>query len=89
MDPAPIPDLEVAGPGRSAAVALREVQHWASPLLSLPQIKLRNPHNACYFNSCVQAFFWFGALVGEDRETSGATKAGIAVFKTENQSVSA
>ena len=63
------------------AVALTEVQRWMSPLLSLPQIKLRNPHNACYFNSCIQAFFWFGALVGDDRDTSGATKAGIAVLK--------
>ena len=47
----PVPELEVADLGRSATVALREVQQWERPLLSMPGARLRNPHNVCYINS--------------------------------------
>ena len=71
----PVPELEVADLGRSATVALREVQQWERPLLSMPGARLRNPHNVCYINSCVQAFFWIGALTGEARSVYGALQA--------------
>ena len=61
----PVPELEVADLGRSATVALRG---------------LRNPHNVCYINSCVQAFFWNGALTGEARSVYGALQASICAL---------
>ena len=76
----PVPELEVADLGRSATVALREVQQWERPLLSMPGARLRNPHNVCYTNSCVQAFFWIGALTGEARSVYGALQASICAL---------
>ena len=39
------------------------------------------PHNACYFNASIQAFFWFGALAGNDGHLYGAAKAGVSILR--------
>ena len=78
----PLADVgeEVASPGRLATVALREVRRWLSPALSLPQARLRNPNNACYLNSSIQALFWSGVMSAQPHAAYGSSKVGMPLI---------
>eukprot|EP00439_Symbiodinium_sp_Y106_P058784 s3203_g8.t1 len=61
--------------------AYKATSHWEYRPRQLGSEIRITPHNACYFNASIQAFFWFGALAGNDGHLYGAAKAGVSILR--------